>query len=192
MTRMGLLAFVALAASCATAPVRNDRIANAVEWGVAACERHFLEGVALGDALAGLADGRAYALDTRNVEYWHWDAEPFRLDGLSVYVGVSKDDEDGRDCRVIAVGAGSPDLRDAVVEKRLAGTDRAWTDATRNARGLRAACTVDRVPEGKSVLLTAKVNAFWRVDTASMPVDPLFEVALELRDSCEREPGFWM
>ncbi len=191
MTRTGLLAFIVLAASCAAGPVRNEQIADAVKWGVAACERHFLEGVALGGALAASAEGRAYALDTRNVEYWHTDAAPFRLDGLSVYVGANDADEDERECRLIAVGAGAPALRDTIIEERVARTDRTWTDATRNARGLRAACTVDRVP-GQRSMLTAEVQIWPRVDTASIPNDPLFEVVLEMQDSCDREPGYWM
>lgn len=192
MTRTGLLAFMMMASSCATAPVRNAEIASAIEWGVVACERHFLEGMPLEDALAASANGRAYALDKRNVEYWRLSAAPYRLDGLSVYVGADEPGDNARACHLIAVGVGTPALRDSLIDERVARTDRTWTNATRTARGLRAACTVDRVPGERSVLLTAEVRTWWRVDIASMPVDPLFEVVLEMQDSCEREPGYWM
>lgn len=191
MTRAGLLAFALLAASCATAPVRNAKIETAVQWGVAACERHFLESMALEDALAALAGGRTYALDKRDVEYWELSGQPYRLDGLSVYVGANDPGEDERECRLIAAGAGAPALRDAIIDDRVAQADRTWTDATRNVHGLRAACTVDRVPGQRSILMAAEVRTWWRVDTVSIPNDPLFEVVLEMQDNCEREPNYW-
>lgn len=192
MKRVTTAAAAVLFASCATAPTRGPTIEAAVRWGVDACERHLLDGMPLQDALTQSSNGRSFVVDKRNVEYWRLDTEPFRLDGLSVYVGADEPDEEKRDCRVIAVGAGSPALRDAIIEERLLRTDRKWTDATRNARGLRAACTTDRVPDGKSILMTAAVKSWWRVDTASIPNDPLFEAGVEMRASCEREADYWM
>lgn len=193
MMRVVIAAAAALLASCATAATtRGPAIEAAVRWGADACERHMLDGAPLHDALAQSSNGRSFVADKRNVEYWHLDTDPFRLDGLSVYVGADGSDEEGRDCRVIAVGAGSPALRDAIIEERLLRTDRKWTDATRNVRGLRATCSVDRVPDGKSALMTAQVRSWWRVDTASIPNDPLLEVGIEIRASCEREPEYWM
>lgn len=192
MVRIFLLGSTLLLASCATTPTRNAEIESAVRWGVDACERHLIEGVPLKDALAQSADGRGFALDTRNIDYWYGGGDPYRLDGLSIYVGADDSDPQERECRLMALGAGTPALRDALIDERVAQTGRAWTDATRNPRGLRAACTVDRVPEGQSVLLTAEIQIWPRVDTASIPNDPFFQVILEMQATCDRDPGYWM
>ena len=165
MIRTLLAASVAALGACATPPVRNAQIEGAVRWGVEACELHLLEGVAFEEALATSARGRAFVRDRRTVEHWWSTAEPYRLEGLSVYVGADAGDT-GRSCDVMAAGAGSAELRRAIIAEHLARTDRTWTDRTPDVRGTQGVCTMDRVPEGQSVLLT---GALIRAPFAHMP-----------------------
>jgi len=147
--------------------------------------------MAFEDALAASAQGRGFVRDRRTVEHWRASAEPYRLGGLSVYVGADAGDT-WRSCDVMAAGAGSAELRRAIIAEHLARTDRTWTDRTPDARGTQGVCTVDRVSEGQSVLLTASVDLPPSdQDFAAIPDDPVFRVNIELQKTCERGPGHW-
>lgn len=183
-------------AGCASTHSARTGFADAIRIGVEACERHLLDGLSFTDALQASAHGGTFAPDRQEVENWDRSFQPYRLNGERVWAGAGEDDKDGPDkdrvCEVVGAGGGGPALRDSIITERLTNSDREWTDRTANARGKKGVCTVDRVPAGRSVLLTAQIKIWWRVDTVSIPEDPIFEVVLEMQESCDRDSDFWM
>lgn len=152
---------LALIASAGCASTRPDAptMADAISFGVEACERRFLDGAPIADAIAASARGRSFELVEREFEDWGYDSKPWRLSGLDVWVGMGSDEPDSERCHVLAVNGGSVALRDEIIREHVARTDRTWTTWSTGGGGRRAVCTTDRVPGGKSVLAVVRYDA---------------------------------
>ncbi len=184
------LAFVA-ATGCQSARPDPVKMADAIRFGVEACERHYLDGVPMADALAASAQGRSFEPVERKFEDWTNDSKPWRLSGLDVWVGLATDKPDEEWCGVLAVNGGSMALRDELVREHVARTDRTWTAWSTGGGGRRAACTTDRVPGGKSLLVVAHYNSSPSIQSAdivspSADEPPEFGVTVVNEAVCDR------
>jgi hypothetical protein len=184
-----LAALTCAAAGCASTQPDTSAVDDAIRFGVAACERHFLDGLELDDAVAASARGRSFARVEREFEDWTHDSKPWRLAGMDVWVGVLGDTDEVDRCEVLAVGGGSMALRDAIMKEHVARTDRAWATWPTGGGGRRAVCTTDRVPSGKSVLVVAHYNLSPEMqlsEFASASPPPRFQVTIVNEKVCDR------
>lgn len=184
------LAAIAVLAGCASSGRPIDPVVEeAVRFGVEACERHFLEGLPMERAVAAAANGRQFVRVEKHFEEWTGDPKPWRLAGTDVWVGMTDEGEDAVRCRILALEAGSMSLRDAIMAEHVARADRAWTAWPTHGGGARAVCTTDRVPEGKSVLVTAYFQADMNLgleNVARSPIAARFSVSVVNERTCER------
>ena len=149
-----VLVLAAAAGSCASRPPLNEAaVSDAIRFGIAACERHYLTDEPIEVSIAALANGRRFDAG-RAFEDWTQEGTPWKLGGQDVWVGI---DESWDACELMAVGGGNA-LRDAVIAERLQSKDRKWFARPGGASGAKAVCTTDNIPENKTLRVMVRVD----------------------------------
>ena len=140
-----------LLASCSTMATQPDidRTNAGILFGVEVCERQ-ASGVPIEQAVTETARGRSYERQGGGIRGSRLQGPTWKLDGM-VWVGLNTEGT----CDVFALSGSGLAARDRVVESHLAMSSRRWArmrvipaPAGETRDGL---CTVDRMPEGRSL-----------------------------------------
>jgi hypothetical protein len=146
-------------AGCSTTATQPDidRTNAGIMFGVEACERQATGGLSMEATLAETARGRSYARHDSAVRGSNLRTPNWKLDGM-VWVGLNQQGN----CDVVALSGSGLAARDMVVSTHLGMSSRRWmpmqvipAPAGETRDGL---CTVDRMPEGRSlgVVMTSR------------------------------------
>lgn len=154
-----LLALGACSTPPAPAPADIDLTNAGLMLGIEACNRNVMDGVPIAQAVSEAARGRKHERSTAYSVVTGITPPSWKLDG-DVLVGAN----DRGGCEIYIASGSGPEARKLAVSTYLGMSSRKWARMqiiAAPAGEIRdAVCTVDRVPEGKSVgvVMTSRLD----------------------------------